>query len=339
MNTRLSKGAEVTNKAVTRFWVNVLQWFDSEADLHSQDAEAEASRNVNWLRCLPFVLIHLACLSVFLVGYSPIAVGVCLAMFWLRMFAITAFYHRYFAHKAFKTSRRWQFVFAVLGNSAAQRGPLWWASHHRKHHKSSDREDDIHSPVVHGFWWSHLGWFTSDAGFKTDYSVIKDFAKYPELKFINRYDSLVPVLFALLMFGLGELLLWVYPESGTSGWQMLVWGFFISTVLLFHGTFTINSLGHVWGARRFKTPDQSRNNALLALVTLGEGWHNNHHRFAVSARQGFYWWEVDISYGLLKCLAWLGIVYDLNPVPERILKEGRANQAGEQIEHPIPRAE
>lgn len=163
----------------------------------------------------------------------------------------------------------------------------------------------------------------SDKGFATDYSVIKDLAKFPELRFLNRFDSLVPVLFAVLMFALGEGIAWLWPESGTSGLQMLVWGFFISTVLLFHATFTINSLGHVWGKRRFATKDQSRNNFVLALLTLGEGWHNNHHRFAVSARQGFYWWELDLSYLALKGMAAVGIVRDLNPVPQRILDEGR----------------
>ncbi len=302
-------------------WTQTLvQWIDAEA---LPPAEAGDEKRINWLRCLPFVVVHLGCLGLFWVGSSTVAVVVCLAAFWLRMFAITAFYHRYFSHRSYKTSRAWQFVFAVLGNTAAQRGPLWWASHHRQHHKHSDDSEDLHSPIAHGFWWSHVGWFMSDKGFGTDYSVIKDLAKYPELRFLNRFDSLVPVLFGCFMFVLGEAIAAFWPASGTSGAQMLVWGFFISTVLLFHATFTINSLGHVWGKRRFATKDQSRNNFLLALLTLGEGWHNNHHRFAVSARQGFYWWELDISYLILRGLAWMGVVRDLNPVPQRILDEGR----------------
>ncbi len=304
-----------------RFWQSVVLWFDAEAQ--SESIEAGKARKINWLRCLPFIGLHLACLGVLITGWSPVAVAVCLAMFWLRMFAITAFYHRYFSHRSFKANRVWQFVFAILGNSAAQRGPLWWASHHRKHHKHSDDEEDLHSPVVNGFWWSHVGWFMSDAGFRTDYSVIKDLARYPELRFLNRFDSLVPVLCAASMYGLGVWIGSTWPETGVTGLQMLVWGFVISTVALFHATFTINSLGHVWGSRRFNTKDDSRNNFWLALLTLGEGWHNNHHRFAVSARQGFYWWELDISYLLLKCLNWLGIVHDLNPVPSRIKAEGR----------------
>ena len=239
------------------------------------------------------------------------------------MFAITAFYHRYFSHKSFKTNRFWQFIFAVMGASAAQRGPLWWASHHRKHHKHSDDQHDLHSPVERGFWWSHVGWFTCDAAFRTDYRAVRDFGKYPELRFLNRFDMLVPFLLAVSVFFLGEWIASVWPSSGTSGAQMLVWGFFISTILLAHGTFTINSLCHTWGSKRFSTTDQSRNNFWLALLTLGEGWHNNHHRYAVSARQGFYWWEIDISYYVIKMLGSVGIVYDIKPVPSRIIEEGK----------------
>jgi len=317
-NTSKESAASSPARAVLQA---VALWFDAEAQ--SESRHPDAPNRINWLRCLPFIGLHLACFAVLFTGWSSVALLVCLAAFWLRMFAITAFYHRYFSHRSYKTGRGWQFVFAVLGNAAAQRGPLWWAAHHRNHHKHSDREDDLHSPLTHGFWWSHVGWFMSHDGFRTDYSVIKDLAKYPELRFLNRFDSLVPACFAMMMYGLGVWIGSVWPETGVTGLQMLVWGFVISTVLLFHATFTINSLGHVWGSRRFKTKDDSRNNFWLALLTLGEGWHNNHHRFAVSARQGFYWWEIDISYALLKVMSWCGIVSNLNPVPARIREEGR----------------
>jgi len=302
-------------------WQNVVRWVDAEAQV-GPDIDPN-SRKINWIRCLPFFFVHIVCFAVIWVGVSPIAVLVCALLFWIRMFAITAFYHRYFSHRSFKTNRFWQFIFAFIGNMSAQRGPLWWASHHRKHHKYSDEDKDLHSPVKSGFWWSHIGWFICESAFKTDYSVIKDWAKYPELRFLNRFDIIAPSVLAVLMFMLGEWLAAAWPQLGTNGWQMLVWGFFISTVLLFHATFTINSLGHIYGSRRFDTKDNSRNNPWLAFITLGEGWHNNHHRFAVSARQGFYWWELDISYYSLKVLSWLGIVSDLNPVPQRILDEGR----------------
>lgn len=301
----------------------LIDWFDTEAAARHLPTDAARADRVDWLRCVPFLFLHVACLALIWVGWSPVAVAVCLASFWLRMFAVTAFYHRYFSHRAYKTNRFWQFLFAVLGNSAAQRGPLWWASHHRQHHKHTDTDADLHSPVTRGFWHSHVLWFMTPRGFVTDHAVIKDWARYPELRFLNRFDNLVPLLYAGLMYGLGEWIALRWPESGTSGWQMLVWGFLVSTVLLFHSTFTINSLGHIWGSRRFKTRDQSRNNFWLALLTLGEGWHNNHHRFAVSARQGFYWWELDISWLILKFLSFFGIVHALNPVPSHILKEGR----------------
>lgn len=305
---------------------SLLAWVDADA-LKTDDLNP---KRINWIRCVPFIFLHLACLGVFLVGVSPIALILCLGFFWLRMFAITAFYHRLFAHRSYKTHRVWQFLFAVLGNTSCQRGPLWWAAHHRKHHKNSDQPEDLHSPIQHGFWFSHVGWFLSDGGYQTDYNVIKDLVKYPELRFLNRFDILAPAVAALVIFCIGEYLLVAHPALQTNGWQLLVWGFFVSTCLLFHATFTINSLGHLIGSRRFDTKDDSRNNPWFALLTLGEGWHNNHHRFAVSARQGFYWWEIDITYYVLKIMSLLKIIHGLNPVPKHVLTEGR-EQANKSI--------
>jgi stearoyl-CoA desaturase (delta-9 desaturase) len=304
--------------------LNIVRWFDSYAGAE----ENMTSTEFNWVRVVPFILLHLACAGVLITGTSTTAVVVCLALFWVRMFAITAFYHRYFAHRSYKTNRFWQFIFALLGNMSAQRGPLWWAAHHRAHHQHSDTEEDLHSPVQRGFWWSHMGWFTCDASFRTQLHRIKDFARFPELRFLDRYDSFAPLLLIVLLFVSGEALAAWAPQLETSGLQLVVWGFVISTVFLFHATVTINSLGHIWGSRRFNTKDHSRNNALLALLTLGEGWHNNHHRWAVSARQGFYWWEIDISYMVLKAMSWVGIVYDLSPVPRHVLEEGRKQKDG-----------
>jgi stearoyl-CoA desaturase (delta-9 desaturase) len=238
------------------------------------------------------------------------------------MFAVTGFYHRYFSHKTFHTSRLGQLLLAVWGATSVQRGPLWWAYHHRHHHQHSDEETDPHSPHVHGFWWSHIGWITSRRNFPTDYSKVRDLARFPELVFLNRFDVIVPIFFAGAIFGFGWLLEVFLPQLGTNGWQMLIWGFFISTTLLFHGTSCINSLAHVLGRRRFATEDDSRNSFLLALVTLGEGWHNNHHRYQSATRNGFYWWEFDPTYYGLKLLSWLGLIWGLKPVPESVLEEG-----------------
>ena len=300
-------------------WRNVMRWIDSDTG----SDEPMTSTRFNWVRVMPFLILHLGCLLVFWYGYSTTAILTALGLYWLRLFAITAFYHRYFSHRAYKTNRVWQFIFALLGNMAAQRGPLWWAAHHREHHQYSDTEQDLHSPVKRGFWWSHVGWFTCDASFRTKTHRIKDFNQFPELRWLDRYDIFGPLFLILLLFIAGELLQAFAPQLETNGQQMIVWGFFISTLFLFHSTVTINSLGHIWGKRRFKTKDQSRNNAFLALLTLGEGWHNNHHRWAASARQGFYWWEIDITFYILKVMSWLGIVWDLKPVPAHVLNEGR----------------
>jgi stearoyl-CoA desaturase (delta-9 desaturase) len=231
------------------------------------------------------------------------------------MFAITGLYHRYFSHKSFKTSRPAQFIFAVLGVSAVQHGPIWWAAHHRHHHAHSDLKDDIHSPLQRGFISSHMGWFLTPRGAEPDRKFVRDLMKYPELVWLDKHYLVVPVALGVAMFLLGVLLEYTSPELGTTGWQMLVWGFVISTVVCWHGTYTINSLSHVFGRQRYRTGDTSRNNWLLALVTLGEGWHNNHHYYPNSTRQGFYWYEIDITYYILKVLSWLGIIWDLKPVP------------------------
>ena len=289
----------------------VFRWFDT-----SQRAAIDPARldRIDWLRVLPFIGLHLACLAVFAVGFSWFALAVALLLYALRMFAITGFYHRYFSHKAFKTSRPLQFVFAVVGAASVQRGPLWWAAHHRHHHRHADTEHDIHSPR-HGFWRSHMGWFLTPRSFATNHEAIKDLVRFPELRLLDRFDILVPILLAVLLFLGGGWLQRHAPGLGTNGPQLLVWGFFVSTVVLFHITVTINSLAHRWGRRRFATRDDSRNNWLLALLTFGEGWHNNHHHFPGSARQGFVWWEIDFTYYALRTLSLFGLVWDLKTVP------------------------
>lgn len=301
----------------------LAQWFDSDYEAE-QSATRESPDKIDWFRCLPFVFLHLGCLGVFWVGWSGFAVGAALALYLLRMFAITAFYHRFFSHRAFKTSRWAQLLFAVLGASAAQRGALWWAGHHRHHHRHSDKEDDTHSPRRKGFIWAHLGWFACAKNFRTDYSRVRDFAKFPELVFLNRFDSLVPMALAAGLFGAGWMLERFAPSLGTNGPQLLVWGFFVSTTLLFHFTCSINSLAHIIGKKRFATDDESRNSLLLAIVTLGEGWHNNHHHYMNSARQGFYWWEVDVTYYGLKVMERSGLIWELRPVPEAVYARAKA---------------
>lgn len=301
----------------------LIAWFDT-ASGRPATGRADAHR-LDLARVIPFIALHLACLGAFWVGVSPIAIAVCVGSYLLRMFAITAFYHRYFSHRAFRASRPVQFVFALIGAAATQRGPLWWAAHHRRHHKRADRTGDPHTPRK-GMYWSHMGWFLSRAHFETEWRQIPDLSGYPELRWLDRYDVLVPLAYAAGMFGLGALIGAVWPELGTNGMQMLVWGYFISTVVLIHATLTINSLAHRFGSRRFATPDQSRNNFWLALLTLGEGWHNNHHHFPGSARQGFFWWEIDLSYLVLRLMERIGLVRDLKPVPPGMLNVRRVTR-------------
>lgn len=288
------------------FLEKLAYWFDTAS--RSEDLEQDAVNVTDWFRIIPFMLMHLMCLGVFWVGWSWELVTVAFALYAVRMFAITGFYHRYFSHRTFKTSRPVQFFFAALGASSVQRGPLWWAAHHRKHHRHSDTEKDVHSPHHHGFWWSHVGWITSPSNFPTDYSQVPDLTKYPELRFIDRFDTIIPFLLAFILFLIG-------------GFPYLIWGFFVSSVVLFHITCSINSFSHLWGTQRYNTSDQSRNNLILALLTFGEGWHNNHHRYPGASRQGFFWWEIDLTYYGLKLLSFLGIIRDLRPVPQRVLQD------------------
>jgi stearoyl-CoA desaturase (delta-9 desaturase) len=223
------------------------------------------------------------------------------------MFGITAGYHRYFSHRSYRTSRLFQFVLAWIGCSALQKGPLWWAAHHRHHHQHSDQKEDLHSPQQRGFWWAHLGWILSAKHDATHSDAIRDFSRYAEISWLNRFWAVPGIL-----LGVTCLI--------TAGWQGLVWGFFISTVLLYHGTFVINSLRHMIGSVRYKTTDTSRNSMVLALITLGEGWHNNHHHYSTSARMGFFWWEIDVSFYLLTLLSLLGIVWDMKKPTERAME-------------------
>jgi len=306
---------------------SLVQWIDADYFPGGVEAAKSQPDKVDWVRCLPFVALHLGCLGVIWTGWSWTSVGVAVLLYLVRMFAVTGIYHRYFSHKTYSTSRFGQFLLALWGGTTVQRGPLWWAYHHRHHHQHSDQPDDIHSPALHGFWWAHIGWITSRKNFPTDYSKVKDLARFPELVFLNRFDLIVPLFFAGAVAGLGAALEAWAPQLGVTLWQMVVWGFFISTTALFHGTACINSLAHVLGRRRFATEDDSRNSFILAIITLGEGWHNNHHRYQSATRQGFYWWEIDITYYMLRLLSLTGFIRGLKGVPEGIYREAEASAA------------
>lgn len=295
-----------------------------QSQLHPQTsgtiaAGSDKQGRIDWLGAIPYIAIHLMCLGVFFVGRSCFALGTALFLYSLRVFVLTAFYHRYFSHRSFKTSRICQFIFGTIGCMALQRGPLWWAAHHRHHHVHSDDPVDLHSPRQQGFWWSHFGWFLTPDSRKTNLKIIPDFAKFPELRLLERHYFLPAVFLAAMLYGLGAFMAVQFPALEVDGMQMLIWGFFVSTVCVYHVTYLVNSATHVFGRRRFITKDDSRNNLLIALLTFGEGWHNNHHHYPNSARQGFYWWEIDITYYILKVMSWCGLVWNLHPVPAHVL--------------------
>jgi stearoyl-CoA desaturase (delta-9 desaturase) len=266
--------------------------------------------------------MHLAVLLVFVVPFSWKLLALCAAGYALRMWAVTAGYHRYFAHRSYKTSRAFQLLLAALGATTMQNGPIWWASVHRRHHKHADTPKDPHSALFRGFWYAHLGWnFDLARAPQDERSNVSDLTRYPELRFVDRHVWLFVLLYALGCLAIGGL-------------PGVVWGFVVSTVAAFHATLLINSLGHMWGRRRYATPDLSRNNALLAVITFGEGWHNNHHHFMSSARQGFFWWEVDFTYYVLRALAWLGVVFDVREPPAAALAGSPGTAGGEELEEP-----
>jgi stearoyl-CoA desaturase (delta-9 desaturase) len=271
----------------------------------------------NWVRdyfnlqALPFWAVHLgAAYAIAKWGFSWTGLALAVGLYYVRMFFVTGVYHRYFSHRAYKTSRFVQFLFAFFGGMSVQKGALWWAGNHRHHHKFSDTEEDLHSAKQDGLIWSHVGWIVSHENNATRHDLLRDFGKYPELVWLDKHHLVPVAAYAGLL----------YASLGSFG---LVWGFLVSTVLLWHGTFTINSLSHIFGKRRYATTDDSKNNWFLALITMGEGWHNNHHYYQSTANQGFYWWEIDLSYYVLLGLARIGVIWDLRTPPQWVLDEGR----------------
>jgi stearoyl-CoA desaturase (delta-9 desaturase) len=267
-----------------------------------------------YFNALGITLIHVGTAYAFVRGADWGLVGMAVLFYFVRMFAVTGVYHRYFAHRAYKTSRPLQFVLAFLGTSATQKGPLWWAATHRVHHKHSDTPLDVHSPKHRGFWYSHMGWWLGRDREATPWKQIRDFSKYPELRFLESWHVLG--VFACMA-----------AAAAMRGFDGFLWGYVVSTCFLLHGTFTINSLAHVYGSRRYETSDTSRNNFWLALITMGEGWHNNHHHHMNSANQGFMWWEIDATYYVLKALEKVGLVWDVKKAPKEVVLSSPAGSA------------
>ena len=281
----------------------------TDGDVTSPPGAAPTTERVNWVSAIPFFLAHGVLGFIALTGVTRTALILFITLYVVRCFAITAGYHRYFSHRSYRMNRVMQFIVAAIGTTAAQKGPLWWAAHHRRHHRYSDTDGDVHSPI-RGFWWSHVGWILVDTYKDTDEAAVKDLAAYPELRWLDRRHDLGPWLLGIASFLIG-------------GWSGLVFGFFGSTVALWHITFTINSLSHTVGSRRYATPDTSRNNPALALITMGESWHNNHHHHQASARNGFFWWEIDLTWYGLKAMSSIGLVNGLRVPSQEVLARNR----------------
>jgi stearoyl-CoA desaturase (delta-9 desaturase) len=269
----------------------------------------------NWLRVVPFVVLHVIPLAAVWTGVDTTALLLCGACYLANMVGITVGYHRYFAHRSYKTGRVTRFALAGLGCTALQKGPLWWAAQHRHHHRHSDTPEDVHSPVAGGLVWAHVGWVFSPRWNDGDPAAVRDLSRFPELRWLDRLHWVPAALLAGLCFL-------------TGGWSGVVVGFFGASVLSHHAVFLVNSACHLWGRRRFATPDASRNNAVVAVLTLGEGWHNNHHHYQSSANQGFRWWEIDPGYYLIRLLAWAGLVWDVRTPPPGKLGRGGADPTG-----------
>lgn len=293
------------------------------------DSPVRPGRRFSPMSCLGFIGTHAGVALIFITGFSWVALFSLFCVYALNMFGISAGFHRYFSHRSYKTNRFFQFVLAWLGTSAAQRGPLWWAAHHRDHHRHSDQKEDIHSPIREAFWYSHFGWILCPENFATKHSRVRDLTKYPELRFLDRFYLVPPFVRASILFGLGSFLASNYPQLQTSGPQLLAWGFFAGTMISYHITFSINSFAHLFGSRSYETSDSSKNNWLLALLTFGEGWHNNHHQYPGLERHGHRWWEFDLTHSLLKILSSLGVVYDMRVQPpiDKLKYESTRNTA------------
>jgi stearoyl-CoA desaturase (delta-9 desaturase) len=289
--------------------------------LEAAEVVKEKRNPIRYRKSFEMLVIHFVPLLAFFTGVTWFDWTVAIVLYFLRMFFITGFYHRYFSHKTFKTSRWFQFVMAFLAQTSMQKGALWWAAHHRVHHRTSDQPGDPHSMKIYGFWYSHIGWILGPDYKETDFDGISDFSKYKELRWLNKYYIVPPLFMMVVVMILGGIVnggsvLATFSVPG--GLSTLIIGYFLSTIVLYHGTFSINSIMHKLGRQRYESGDESRNSVILALITLGEGWHNNHHYYESSTRQGFFWWEIDITYYLIKMMSWVGLVWDIQEVPKHI---------------------
>jgi stearoyl-CoA desaturase (delta-9 desaturase) len=247
------------------------------------------------------VIFHIFAIAAFW-SFSWTNLAVALALHWIAVgFGISLGYHRLHTHRGFKTSKAFEYFLAICGTLTLEGGPMFWVATHRQHHQLSDQEGDPHSPRDGGFW-AHMGWILFGDTHHNNTELMgkyaPDLGREPFYRWLNTYHYLPLTTLGLILLAVG-------------GWSMVLWGIFLRVIVGLHATWLVNSATHMWGSRRFETRDDSRNSWWVALLTFGEGWHNNHHAHPVSARHGLAWYEFDISWITLRILNAFGIVRDL----------------------------
>ena len=258
--------------------------------------------HVKWDSVIVFALMHLLALGIFFVPFSWKAFWVFFALQWITGgLGICLCYHRLLTHRSFKLWKPLEYALAVCACLAFQNGPIKWVATHRVHHANSDREGDPHSPTK-GFWWAHMGWlFSFDETFDT-YEKYRtyapDLANDPVYRFLNSTFVIYQVILGIVLYAWGGL-------------PFVIWGIFFRTVFMWHCTWLVNSAAHTWGYRTWAVEDKSTNNWWVALLTYGEGWHNNHHAFPRSAAHGLKWWELDLTYFTVRALTAVGLASDI----------------------------
>ena len=257
----------------------------------------EVAYSVDWVRSVPFIALHLMCFGDFYSGLE----SCCSCRVYMPVFCANVF-HYWFLSSVFFTSNLQSKPFHATASGfgrdllCSKRSFMVGSASSSTSQVFRRSRRSAFPPTNMAFFGVHIGWITDKRNFPTRMSLVPDLARFRELRFLDQFDLLVPASMGVGLYFLGEFLSSNYPALGTNGWQMLIWGFFVSTILLLHGSCMINSAAHLMGKQNYETGDQSRNSLILSLFTLGEGWHNNHHYYPATARQGFFWWELDVTF-------------------------------------------
>jgi fatty-acid desaturase len=267
----------------------------------SEVERAREKLGVNWSNLVFLSLAHLAAVAALFFWSWP-AVITAVVLYWVGgSLGIGMGYHRLLTHRGYKVPKAVEYFLTTCGTLALEGGPIQWVVTHRIHHAHTDRAGDPHTPRDGG-WWAHIGWILWGTAQNHDQATLERYA--PDLikdrfyRLLNRFYYVPLIVVGVLLFAFG-------------GWGVMLWGVFLRSVLAFHATWLVNSATHLWGKTRFETGDDSRNTWWVALVTFGEGWHNNHHAHPTSARHGLHWYEIDLNWLGIRVLQLLGLAYNI----------------------------